>query len=441
MASEKKSGSDSKVEVEDVKVDLATKIPAGINHMICREALANPGAFVNIGNAEGDTPLMYAVKDNHVMCVNELIKAGASVNISNQSNDTPHLAAAESGYRKLVERLLEAGADVNHYNRSCYTALIYAARRGNIKMLDTLLKAGADVNMKNNKGEDALYQAAFSVNYKAIELLLEAGADVNSRTTEGLFPLIAVVSVEHDGFNGRMRCVKLLINAGANVNAETADGVTALIPVAECGFAKCMKLLIQAGADVNKGRRKDSSTALICALREQCFGDCVDMLLKAGADVNVTDNDGSTALHLHTPEFYLGIQNCSQEKKLLRVGIHINRFNRSRGENALGSHLGKTSNTDPLMLLYAAGETLDGTAEDKIPEELKFEEEKLELKHICREAIRKHLLKLDPHQHLFSRIPQLGLPSIVSEYLLFNQSLDDDDDSDDDNDDADWSLD
>ena len=75
------------------------------------------------------------------------------------------------------------------------------------------------------------------------------------------------------------------------------------------------------------------------------------------------------------------------------------------------------------MLLYAAGETLDGAQEDKIPELLKFEEEKLEPKHICREAIRKHLLKLDPHQHLFSRIPKLGLPSIVTEYLLFNQSL------------------
>ena len=431
------------MKAEDGKVDPATKIPAGINHMICREALGNPGAFVNIRNAEGDTPLMFTVKDNHVQCVNELIKARASVNISNQSNDTPLLAAAESGYRKLVERLLEAGADVNHYNRSCYTALIYAARRGNIKMLDTLLKVGADVNMKNNKGDDALYQAAFSVNHKAIELLLEAGADVNSRTTEGLFPLIAVVSVEHDGFNGRMRCVKILINAGADVNAETADGVTALIPVAQCGFAKCMKLLIQAGADVNKGRRKDGATALICVVREQCFGDCVDMLLKAGADMNVTDNDGSndgsTALHLQIPGYFLGIPNCSQQKKLLRAGIHINRFNRSRGENAVGSHLGKTSNTGPLMLLYAAGETLEGTAEDKIPEELKFEDEKLELKHTCREAIRKHLLKLDPHQHLFSRIPELGLPSLMTEYLLFNQSLDDD--SDDDNDDADWSLD
>ena len=90
-----------------------------------------------------------------------------------------------------------------------------------------------------------------------------------------------------------------------------------------------------------------------------------------------------------------------------------------------------------MILLYAAGETLDGTDVDKIPEELKFEEEKFQLKHICREAIRKHLLELDPHQHLFGRIPQLDLPSIVTEYLLFNQSLDDDDNDDNDGDDDD----
>ena len=36
---------------------------------------------------------------------------------------------------------------------------------------------------------------------------------------------------------------------------------------------------------------------------------------------------------------------------------------------------------------------------------------RLHLKHICREAIRKHLLNLDPHTHLFGRVPRLGLPT------------------------------
>ena len=83
-------------------------------------------------------------------------------------------------------------------------------------------------------------------------------------------------------------------------------------------------------------------------------------------------------------------------------------------------------------LLYAAGETLENVPEDEIPDCLKFEDSKLQLKHICREAIRKHLLDLDLHQHLFGRIPKLGLPSALNRCLLFNETLDDDKSLDDD---------
>ena len=72
-------------------------------------------------------------------------------------------------------------------------------------------------------------------------------------------------------------------------------------------------------------------------------------------------------------------------------------------------------------------EELEGTGVDKMLKELKIEKEELQLKHICREAIRKHLLKLDPHQHLFGRIPRLGLPSALNQYLLFGRNLDDGD--------------
>ena len=67
-----------------------------------------------------------------------------------------------------------------------------------------------------------------------------------------------------------------------------------------------------------------------------------------------------------------------------------------------------------------------------------------------------HLLKLDPHENLFVRVPRLPLPKALQSYLLYDQTLDDvaeeidgareddddsnghaddsDDDSDDDND-------
>ena len=51
----------------------------------------------------------------------------------------------------------------------------------------------------------------------------------------------------------------------------------------------------------------------------------------------------------------------------------------------------------------------------------------ISLKHICREAIRKLLIEINPHGHLFDRVPRLGLPQLVSSYLLYDLELKDDD--------------
>ena len=48
------------------------------------------------------------------------------------------------------------------------------------------------------------------------------------------------------------------------------------------------------------------------------------------------------------------------------------------------------------------------------------------LKSLSRDVIRNHLLELDRHANLFTRIPQLGLKSEPSQYLLYNVSLDED---------------
>ena len=61
----------------------------------------------------------------------------------------------------------------------------------------------------------------------------------------------------------------------------------------------------------------------------------------------------------------------------------------------------------------------------EIEESLQITDIKLSLQHQCRQAIRKHLIHLEPHIHLFHRIPKLALPPSVSHYLLYNISLDD----------------
>ena len=60
---------------------------------------------------------------------------------------------------------------------------------------------------------------------------------------------------------------------------------------------------------------------------------------------------------------------------------------------------------------------------DNIPEFLQFRDIKYDLKHMCREAIRRNLMRIDRKRNLFLRIPKLGLPPSLSQYLLYHVSL------------------
>ena len=97
------------------------------------------------------------------------------------------------------------------------------------------------------------------------------------------------------------------------------------------------------------------------------------------------------------------------------------------------------------MLLFAAGEIIDDIIIKKFHDNGNVERIEVPdflfslscLQHLCREAIRKHLINLDPHTHLFGRVPRLGLPTLLTEYVLYNMSLDDVA-SDSDNDSKKW---
>ena len=82
--------------------------------------------------------------------------------------------------------------------------------------------------------------------------------------------------------------------------------------------------------------------------------------------------------------------------------------------------------------LLAAGEKKGRQIIEQVPENI---QRKFSLKNICRRKIREHLLDLDPHTNLCSRVPRLGLPSSLTAYVLHDISLDDVDECIDDEDD------
>ena len=286
-----------------------------------------------------------------------------------------------SGNLRILKQMLKKGVNVNRCDLNGRTPLTLTAEHGHSEAMCVLIEAGADVNKDESCGKTPLIIASENGHSETICVLIEAGADVNGCESYCKTPL--VMAAEH----GHIKAMRVLIEAGADVNS--CDYKTALIVAAEHGHSEVIRVLIEAGADVNRSRRM-WGTPLKLAVRNNHV-ECVSLLIEAGADVNY-------GIPLH-----YAAENVM--RLLLRSGAQI-----SRDWRYMYGYPDKAG----AELLVAAGayQYSSLTKPDNLME-------------MCREVIREHLLKLDPHTHLFSRVTRLGLPATVADFLVYNQTIDD----------------
>ena len=163
--------------------------------------------------------------------------------------------------------------------------------------------------------------------------------------------------------------------------------------------------------------------------------------------MNCSTDNGLTSL-MFAAYYWEGLPGNFSIKHLLKAGAHVNKINKF-GQNALqicvasnttfcykkedyGDHYGK----DVIMLLLAAGESIEETKVDKIsfyekydttldvPNYLLgFKQTQLSLKWACRGVIRKKLIQSDSHTNLFISVPKLRLPRQLHLYLLHDMSV------------------
>ena len=342
---------------------------------------------MNFENSEVRPAVQEAARVGNVECTELLLKAGANVNAQHEDiadertaaliegtvKRTALIEAINSGSLRCVFQLIKEGADVNIMNRNTLSALHFAVKKGKRSCVKLFTEERADVNQRNHNGETPLHIAFRFKRHKTTHQLIESGADVNMVDNAGRTILMQAARRHY-------KLVKFLLAVGADVNAMTSD-------------------------TYSDGELK---TALHRAAGVRGIGR-VQLLLKAGARINIRDCLGRNCLQISIA--------WERQEILIVRNIH--------------------------MLLYAAGEILDGPtvirrdpydsavmSEVEIPQYFKELKRKRDLKHLCREAIRKHLINLDPHEHLFGRIPQLGLPSVLTRYLMYGCSIDSDDETD-----------
>ena len=198
---------------------------------------------VNRRNADGSTPLQWAVYEGDVAEVKRLLRAGADVSLANNYGATPMSLAAEVGNTEMLKVLLEAGANADSPNPDGQTALLAVARTGNVEAAQLLLNHGATVDAREKwGGQTALMWASARRHPEMMQLLISKGADVNARSIDrnyqrhvtaegrpksldsgGLTPLLYAAR------ENCMACVDVLLENGADIDLPDPDGVSPLL--------------------------------------------------------------------------------------------------------------------------------------------------------------------------------------------------------------------
>ena len=236
----------------------------------------------------------------------------------------------------------------------------------------TIRKLSFELNATREQFRAVLYTG----HEDCLNSLIKSGADVNQHCFEKNFtPLLYATETASPAK------VAMLISAGADVNVTCDRGLTPLMYAASFGVPSKMNMMIHAGADVNQKSNNDQTALALATING--YVKSMETLIKAGADVNRCVKVSDTSF------YYSPLNIALQARKNPKVCAE---------------------------LLVNAGANIPGYQQAR--------DYKCKLMHLCRQSIRKHLLDIDPHTHLFGRVPRLGLPQLLTDYVLYDKRLD-----------------
>lgn len=189
---------------------------------VLKRLLAKSSVQVDARDADGNTPLLLAVREHRSAAVELLLDAGASLRIQDTDGLTPLHIAVRGGDTDMTVLLLDHKADILARDNQGWTPLQWAIAADHLDTAKALLDRGAAANVEDQSGATPLHWAAANGQLPTLEVLLAKGAAINVTDDDGDTALHWAAAAGQD------ETVRFLLARGANANLKDRQGRTAL---------------------------------------------------------------------------------------------------------------------------------------------------------------------------------------------------------------------
>jgi ankyrin repeat protein len=254
--------------------------------------------FVNMCDANEETPLFKAAERGSLPHVKLFIERGAEVDKSNNLGNSPLWIASAKKYPCIMTELLDCGADVNKTNFKGNPPIYSICQRGTKKFAELLLSRGANLEHINENGDTLILLCCRNGQHEILELFLNY-----------VDPMFVDRKAHIDGFNAifasveadKPECIKVLKDYGVDCEQRTDEdnailaGATPLHLAAYYGRTASAKVLVsECKVNVNCIDMNDQTPLHIAVIQGNI--DMITLFRNFKADLTIKDKSGNTAV-------------------------------------------------------------------------------------------------------------------------------------------------
>lgn len=238
------------------------------------------GAYTEVRDEKGDTPLLYAVKTGNVQCVRMLLNYDVDRAARSGNGKGPLELALDSGNQPMVHTLIKGGVPADEVGHDGNPLLHKAVRFNDTQTIKVLLEENANPNAPGKEGRTPLHIAVENGLPECISTLFKAGADANLADDSGISPLWFTSRVNDP--RKRKVMVSQMLEQGADPTLEGTDEECLLSRFVSKGWHAEAVQLINYGAYVDE--RAGASVSLLELARQRSDDEMLEILLSRGAD-------------------------------------------------------------------------------------------------------------------------------------------------------------